>query len=171
MTAPERLRNLDESVRAFAHCIRSLSGRLFLAKLDEQWTPRDVTAHLIGWNRHTLEGSRQIRTGQQPFYFANPGDDFSKVNAVSVGKYNSRNARELVDQLETSAQELERFLLSLDPAELEADYGVRYRGGSVTIGNTVDALVDDYVLHRRQIEDWATTTRRELGSKEDSLKG
>ena len=49
---------------------------------------------------------------------------------------------------------MNQFLFSLAPAQWEADYGVRYEGGAVTIRNTVDALIHDYIEHREQIEEW-----------------
>jgi hypothetical protein len=157
ITIEEQLNNLDACIQAFISCINSLPEVFFLKKMDKQWAPRDVVAHLIGWNRYTIEGCQQIRRGELPFYFINPGRDFSKVNAVSVRKYHSRNRPKLVNELEASAQELRQFLLSLDPAEWEADYGVRWRGGRVTIRNTADVLIRDYVLHRQQIEEWVKT--------------
>jgi len=155
ITIEEQLNNLDARIQAFINCIDSLPEVFFLKKMDKHWAPRDVVAHLIGWNRHTIEGCQQMRRGETPFYFIDPGDDFSKVNAVSVRKYHSRSRRKLVSELEASAQELRQFLLSLDPTEWKADYGVRWKGGIVTIRNTVDGLVRDYVLHRQQIEEWA----------------
>jgi hypothetical protein len=157
ITIEEQLNNLDTRIQVFVRCIDSLPEALFLKKMDKHWAPRDVVAHLIGWNRYTIEGCPQMRRGETPFYFIDPGDDFSKVNAVSVRKYHSRRRQKLVNELEASAQELRHFLLSLDPAEWEADHGVRWRGGRVTIRNTVDVLIRDYVLHRQQIEEWAKT--------------
>ena len=72
-----------------------------------------------------------------------------------VQKYSSRNKRKLVDELKVSSQELKQFILSFDPAEWEADRGVRHEGGSVTIKNTVDVLIRDYIHHKEQIEKWA----------------
>jgi len=122
------------------------------------WSPRDVLAHLIGWNRYTIEGCQQIRRGETPFYFIDSGDDFSKVNAVLVRKYDSRDKRRLINELEASAQELEQFLLSVDSTEWESDYGVNYEGGPVTINNSIDVLIRDYLVHRQQIEKWAKST-------------
>ena len=135
-------------------CVDTLPALLFLTKIDS-WSPRDVLAHLIGWNRYTIEGCQQIRKGETPFYFIDPGDDFSKVNALLVQEYYSSDKRRLINELETSAQELEQFLLSVDPTEWEADYGVTYEGGPVTIKNSIDVLIRDYVVHRQQIEKWA----------------
>ena len=162
ITIEEQLNNLDVHIQTFVSCIDSLPEAFFLKRMDKHWAPRDVVAHLIGWNRYTIEGCQQMRRGETPFYFIDPGDDFSKVNAMSVRKYHSRSRRKLVSELEASAQELRQFLLSLDPTEWKADYGIRWRRGPVTIRNTVDALIHDYVLHRQQIEEWAKRVEERL---------
>jgi len=96
-----------------------------------------------------------IRHGQIPFYLVDPGHDFCKVNAVLVRQYSSHDKRELLDELEASCQELKLFLLSLDLADWESDYGVRDQGFPVTIQNNLEGLIDDYLHHREQIEEWA----------------
>jgi hypothetical protein len=154
MTLKEQVNKLSRRVEEFARCVDSLPGDSFLEKIDD-WSPRDILAHLIGWNRYTIEGSMHIRHGQTPFYLIDPGDDFSKVNAVLVRQYSSPDKRELLDELEASCQELKLFLLSLDPADWESDYGVRHQGFPVTIQNNVEGLIDDYLHHREQIEEWA----------------
>lgn len=141
------------SINEFFGCIKSLPDTLFLKKIDD-WAPRDVTAHLIGWNRYTVEGGQQLMRGETPFYFFDPGDNFSKINAVLVQKYSSRDRDELIRQMETSAEELKQFILFLVPTDWNTDYGVRWQGGAVTVKNTVDALIRDYDSHRHQIEEW-----------------
>ena len=158
ITIREQANNLNHSIKEFIECIDSLPEALFLKKIDD-WTPRDVLAHLIGWNRYTVEGCQRIREGETPFHFVDPGDDFSKVNAVLVRKYDSRDKRRIIKELEVSAQEVEQFILSLDPAEWETDYGVTYKGGTVTVKNMVDSLSYDYVAHRQQIEEWAGSAK------------
>jgi hypothetical protein len=154
MTIEEQVDKLSRRVEEFARCVDSLPGESFLKKIDD-WSPRDILAHLIGWNRYTIEGSMQIGNGQTPFYLIDPGDDFSNVNAILVRQYSSPDKRGLLDELETSCQELKLFLLSLDPADWESDYGVRYQGFPVTIQNNLEGLIDDYLHHREQIEEWA----------------
>ena len=154
ITIREQANNLNRSIKEFIECIDSLPGSLFLKKIDD-WTPRDVTAHLVGWNLYTIEGCQQIMRGETPPFFVDPGDDFSKVNAVLVREYDSRDKRRIIKELEVSAQEVEQFLLSVNSTEWETDYGVTYKGGSVTVKNMVDSLSYDYVAHRQQIEKWA----------------
>jgi hypothetical protein len=154
MTIAEQISELSRSVEEFASCVASLSGGWFLKPIDA-WAPRDVVAHLIGWNRYTITGCEQIRNGETPFYFSDPGEDFSKINATLVQAYASQDKQEILDELAASLQELTQYLRSLDPADWERDYGVRYQGEPITIRNTVDALMGDFVHHQQQIEAWA----------------
>ena len=142
----------DQSVEDFVHCVASLDEELFLRKIDH-WSPRDVVAHLIGWNRYTIEGSDQIRRGELPFYEIEPGEDCCKVNAVLILEYSSTDRQEMLDELLISAQELKRFIRSLDSSEWSRDYSVRHKGAIITIQNTVDELIEDYDIHKDRIKE------------------
>jgi hypothetical protein len=159
VTIERQSARLGASVDDFARCVAALTRERFLQKLNG-WSPRDILAHLIGWNRHVIEGSRQIRRGELPFYDVDPGQNYSKVNSALVREYSSTDLHDLLLELETSARELQDFLESLDPSEWARDYGVRHEGSSLTIQNTVDELIQDYAHHRAQIEEW---TRRLAG--------
>jgi hypothetical protein len=135
-------------------CIVSLPEFLFLKKIDD-WAPRDITAHLIGWNYSTIEGCRQIKKGETPAYLIDPGDDFCKFNDTLVQQYDSRDKNELISQLRTSADEFKKYLIALDSTDWEADFGVTWQGQTITIKNTIDALISDFTNHRQQIEKWA----------------
>ena len=153
MTIEEQINNLSKHTEEFVGCINSLPEGLFLKKLDE-WAPRDILAHLIGWNRLTIQGCQQIMKGQTPSFFIDPGHDFSKVNAVLVQRYDSKDRQTLIEELNASARELKQFLLTIDSARWDTDYGVTYKGETVTVMNMVDALARDFVHHKIQIEKW-----------------
>ena len=154
MTTEEQVNRLIAAIEAFVRCLSSLPAELFLAEIDE-WAPRDVLAHLIGWNRYTISGCEQVRNGEIPFYLTDPGEDFGKVNAVLVREISSRDRGELLEELAASCQELGQYLRSPDPAEWERDYGVKDQGYVITVQNSVDGLIEDYLHHRQQIEEWA----------------
>jgi hypothetical protein len=134
--------------------VASLNEELFLKRLDH-WSPRDVVAHLIGWNRYIIEGSNQIRRGELPFYDIDPGEDYCKVNAVLVLEYPFTDRQKMLDELQVSAQELKQFIQSLDSNEWSRDYGVRHKGAVATIQITVDELIEDYDIHKERIKEWA----------------
>ncbi len=71
MTIEMQIAKLGLSVEDFARCVASLNEELFLKKLDS-WSPRDIVAHLIGWNYYIIEGSKQIKRGELPFYDIDP---------------------------------------------------------------------------------------------------
>jgi Mycothiol maleylpyruvate isomerase N-terminal domain len=156
MTREKDLQALQSAFETFTACMSTLPIPVFLRPVT-QWAPRDVVAHLIGWNRYTRTGCEQIRQGMIPFYFADAADDFRHVNATSVQTYASQEKPALIEELTASFQELRRFLSSIPPEAWKADYGVRYQGGPVTIANTVAALSRDYLEHAKDIESWVTS--------------
>jgi hypothetical protein len=163
MKIEAQIAKYDQSIEDFVHCVASLNEELFLKRID-LWSPRDVVAHLIGWNRYIIEGSNQIIRGELPFYDIDPGEDYSKVNAALVLEYSSTDRKELLDELQVSAQELKQFIQSLDSSEWSRDYGVRHKGTIITIQNTVDELIEDYDIHKERIKEWV---RRESSSGRD----
>jgi len=155
MTREKDLQALQSAFETFTACMTTLAVPVFLRPVT-QWAPRDVVAHLIGWNRSTRTGCAQIRQGMIPFYFADATDDFRHVNATSVQAYAS-GEDPLIEEVTASFQALRRFLICLPPEAWKADYGVRYQGGPVTIANTVGALSRDYLEHTKDIESWVTS--------------
>ena len=156
MTREQDLQALQSAFETFTACLSPLSVLVFLRPMT-QWAPRDVVAHLIGWNRYTRTGCEQITQGMVPFYFADAADDFRHVNAYSVQTYASPEKSDLIEELTASFQELLHFLICVPPESWQADYGVRYQGGPVTIANTVSALSRDYLEHTKDIEKWVTS--------------
>jgi hypothetical protein len=156
MTIEAQLGRLRENLDALSRCVSSLDERMFLRPI-RQWSPRDIVAHLVGWNRYLVQGADQIRRGELPFYDIDPGDNYSNVNAALVRKYSSTSRHELLDDLRASAQQLEQYLRSLETTEWDRDYGVRHAGAIITIRNSVDELVDDYHHHTEQISTWRET--------------
>ena len=164
MQTNPQIEQLDQAVRNFKTCIQDLPESKFLQPIDRQpingppingWTPRDVLAHLIGWNRHTITGCRQIKTGKLLSYFSDAENDFSNVNAESLDLYTRTDRGLLLDELEDSSQALQNYLLFLDPDEWQTDFGVSYRGSTITIEDEVAELIKDYDDHREEIKAWA----------------
>ncbi len=154
MTIESQIAHLEFGVEEFGRCVTSLSEDLFLERIDG-WTPRDIVAHLIGWNRYVIAGCTQICRGELPSYDIDPGENYSNVNAVLIHKYSSEDRSKLLEELVKSAWELKQFLESLDLEIWERDFGVRHEGSILTVQNTVEELVADYTHHRKQIEEWS----------------
>ena len=144
---------LDRAVEDLSRCVRALEPELFTTLLGG-WSPRDIVAHLVGWNGYMVEGGEQIRQGELPFFDVDPGEDYCKVNAELVAAHSSTDREELLAELRTSAAKLGAYLGSLDSDDWSRDYGVRHDGESITIRESVDEMIADYAHHQQQIEEW-----------------
>ncbi|MFZ5909032.1 MAG: DinB family protein [Chloroflexota bacterium] len=146
--------SLKSAYQDFVEVILPLSDEEFLSPMDG-WSPRDVVAHLVGWNSFMIEASSSILAGKPPAYYDDAPNDYSNINAGFVMKHSSRSKQELLAELESSMQAFEAFLLALPAGELAAEHGVRhYSGSPATVGRTVEALAGDYRHHTRQISAW-----------------
>lgn len=154
LESPAHLLNtFRTSVREFVRCVEALPETLWLTKIVS-WTPRDVVAHLIGWNLYVREGCDLLRTGKTPAYLNDREHDYRHVNAASVERFASRDKHTLLGEFEASFQALERYLTELDAATWDADTGVRINSRPVTIRNSVRAFARDYDNHRHRLEEW-----------------
>ncbi len=156
-TAFGRLSALHEAFARFRACADALPSERFLERMNG-WPPRDVTAHLIGWNRYTIEGCREILRGVCPSYLEDEPNDFGTVNRESVERYASSDRNELLAELDASFDELKAFLLTVSDPQWDNDFGVRYKGYVITVGNSVEGLRMDYDRHREGIETWLKNT-------------
>jgi hypothetical protein len=154
MSNQEVTLSLKVAYQDFTEIIFSLSEQMFLSPLNG-WSPRDVVAHLVGWNSLMIEASFSILAGQPPSYYADAPNDYSHINAGFTAKYSSRSKQELLAELKSSLEGLEAYVLALPAGELKADHGVRhYRGGPATVSQTVESLAGDYRYHTNQIREW-----------------
>src|SRR5215211_8154374 len=89
---------LTHAYQHFSKLIDSLSDEQFLSPMNG-WAPRDVVAHLIGWNRLMIEASLSLRAGKPPAYYDDAEHDYSNINASFTAKYSSQSKPELLAEL------------------------------------------------------------------------
>ena len=145
--------DLRQVVRDMRKIIHKIPPESCLVSMGE-WSPRDILAHLIGWNRYTITACRKIRMGELPSKLAGNESDYSIVDPESVKLYDTTDCEMLLDEIETSYQSLENFLLFMKPEDWDKDFGVRAGEESVTIENVVRALIKNYEFHYKQLDAW-----------------
>ena len=151
MTRDEQITQLNKAHQGFIRVVLSLSEEGFLRPLGG-WTPRDIVAHLIGWNRNILVGCQQIKTGISPFYHIDGPNDYRKVNAESIARSNSMDRGMLLEELAGSKDELVAYVTALDEHDWDKDWGPQhYRGGPATIARSIQSLTNDYLDHTEEI--------------------
>jgi len=138
----------------FVDCVRSLSEEQYLEPMGG-WSPRDVVAHLAGWNRFMIQACRSILAGEPPAYYLDAPNEYANINASLVARYSSRSREELLGQTAASMTEFTAYVGSLKPGDLTASRGVaHYSGQPATVEKILRSLAGDYEEHARQIRDW-----------------
>ncbi len=137
--------------------VLALTDAEFLSPMNG-WSPRDVVAHLIGWNRFMIQACRSIRAGEPPAYYTDTSADYRNINAAFVRYYCSRSRERLLADLSLSMGELEAYLAELPPSELPSKYGVTHHSGEpATVAKIIRSLAGDYEHYTRQINAWLAT--------------
>ena len=144
---------LANAIAQFAEAVERQPEDLFLLTVDGR-TPRDIVAHLIGWNRAAVTARGELRRGQLPACLTAPGPNFSRVNALTMAEYSSRDKAELLAKLRLSAAEYDTMLRELSAAEWADNHGIVLDGWPVSNGNLVAALIHDFTHHLGEIESW-----------------
>jgi len=151
MKIEDQIKQFEHSVENFASTFAAMDKKLILRKVTS-WTARDIVAHLIGWNRNILKGSKQILSGELPFYDINHGMDYSNINATIISEYPDTDRSVLLNKLADSSNKLVTFLRTINPADWDRDFGVRHHDEKLTIKNTMEDLISDYNHHRVQLK-------------------
>jgi len=107
---------LATAIVRFAEAVERQPAELFLQAVDGR-TPRDIVAHLIGWNRAAVTASAELRRGQLPTCLTAPGPSFSRINGLALAEYASRDKAELLAQLRASAADYAAMLRDLPTNE------------------------------------------------------
>ncbi len=151
MNREQQLSDLEAAYDAYVRTIQDLTPEAFLASLGD-WSPRDILAHFIGWNRVTLTGCQEVQQGKEPFYFYDGTNDYRIVNAGFLAQYDSTDREALLSELAASKDVLVTYLKGVNEQVWERDTGVvHYRGGPATVTRCVDSLIRDYRKHRDEI--------------------
>ncbi|MBI5824111.1 MAG: ClbS/DfsB family four-helix bundle protein [Chloroflexi bacterium] len=149
----KQITDLETACTDFMETVQGLSAEQLLKSLGD-WTPRDIAAHLIGWNRITLVGCSELREGVEPFYFYDGTNDYRKVNARFFEQFPSTDRDELLQEIASTKEALTAYLNTIPENEWELDTGiVHYRKDPATVARCVDSLIRDYRKHMQEIVD------------------
>jgi hypothetical protein len=154
MSSHNVLLSLKNAYQDFTRLILSLSNDQFLSPMNG-WSPRDVVAHLVGWNSLMIESSLSILAGKPPSYYDDAKNDYSNINSGFTEKFSSESKQELLVEIKSSMEKFEAFIDSLPAEELTADHGVvHYSGNPASVTRIINSLAGDYKYHTNQIMEW-----------------
>lgn len=124
----KQLFDLDTAYSAFIETVKGLAPENFLRSLGD-WTPRDIAAHLGGWNRITLVGCGQLREGIEPFYFYDGTNDYRKMNAIFLKQFPAPDRKELLKEMASTKDALAAYLKNDPRKRMGIGYGSRPLSG------------------------------------------
>ncbi len=151
------MNSIDALTRAaddFMRVIELLRAEWFLTFIDD-WTPRDIAAHLAWWNRNMIAASQSVRAGKTPAYYVDAANDYRNINAQAIAEFPATDRRILLAQLRATLDEFRQYLQTLAPNDWDSGVDVQhYRGGAATTQRIVQSLTGDYECHTQQIAQW-----------------
>jgi hypothetical protein len=151
LSKQDQLQQFDRAYEDFVSLVKSMGPDHFLRSLGD-WTPRDIVAHLVGWNHNIRLGCQQIQTGAAPSYHSDAPNDYRNLNAEFIARYNATDQAMLLGQLAQGKDQLRTYLAGVAEHDWDKDFGAKhYRGGPATVGRSVESLTGDYLEHAREI--------------------
>lgn len=146
---------LATAIARFVAALEARPMRLFLHAQGDR-TPREIVAHLIGWNHAAVVARAAIARGELPESRVDSGPDLGKTNARAMATYGSQDKATLPAQVRDAAAAWDAMLRALPGAERDQANGVRLGAWSISNGAMVEALTEDYDHHRKEINQWPT---------------
>jgi len=154
--AVERARLLQALLGASAEEIES-------AHVVGDWSPRDVLAHLIGWERYVYDALRHLRA-RQPVVPNLQVADENAYNAKVVAVWRTKPLKELVEALAIAHRQLAVAVAGCSQAQLDVKQPVET--GRESIASLVMSIVQHDAEHAQHIKAWRPQTRAdEVGPK------
>lgn len=150
----EILSNLKETRER----ILSVMERLSVAQRDQvflgAWSPKDLLAHLIGWDETNLQAVQSVLKGTVPAFYQHHDRNWQTYNAMLVARHKQGSFEDMLATARSSQQALLGFLQTIPPEDFKKDFGVRVRGYNVTLERLLEAEAKDERVHYRQIVDF-----------------
>ena len=102
-----------------------------------EWTPKDVVAHLIGWDASLCS----FITDPEGF---DPPHDVHAFNTQSVAKRQSLAWEVVMDELEQNFADLQRAIATITPEMKPYE----------RVCSWIQGRTEDYKLHMQQLKEW-----------------
>ena len=148
---PEIITYLEFGREELLKSIEGLSHReLTQTPIFEDWTIKDVLAHIIGWDQYVLE--------ILPLILQNNADkmttiDVESMNRRSVAAWQDKAVDQVIDTVQSTHRQIVDIIAGLDHVEIDMR---RDRGGRfITIRSyVIDVMVEHERQHAVEIEQW-----------------
>jgi uncharacterized damage-inducible protein DinB len=131
--------------------IQGLSLReLTQAPVYEDWTVKDILAHIIGWDRRVLNILPLIVQNQANLI---PGVEVQEHNRQSVAQWRAHSFAEVLLEFQTTRQQVIDFIVQLDYPQIDLRH--ERHGRIITIRSyVIQIMVEHELQHGVELEQW-----------------
>ena len=151
----ELIRDLLDARQSVLAAVKHLPADLHDTAFLGTWDPKDLLAHLVGWDEANLEAVRDILDGQLPAIYKYPDADWQAFNEELVARHRRDDLAELFVDAARSHLALIDFLRGLPPEEFERDRGLRDGRFPVTLAGLLEVEAREERVHARQVREFA----------------
>lgn len=143
----ELAENLAQAYTTFIEVASQLDADLpNEAGVCGEWSPREVVAHLVGWDAEAVRAFRLFANGDGDKFVPPQVDEF---NAQSVRSRQDLTWDETLSELQTTQQDLQEMI------QVVAAQNLNSAGG---FGEWLVGRKDDYEYHILQLQAWVHTS-------------
>ena len=152
-----------ERARLFHELLGVSASDLESAHVCGDWSPRDILAHIIAWERYVYDVVRCLRA-RQPVPPSPETSDEDAYNARAVAVWRTKPLQELLDTLAIAHRQLTVAAAGCSQAQL--DFGSSSATGGENIASYVMSIAQHDAEHAAQIRAWRSKSRPdEVGPK------
>ena len=155
-TDEERKSELISGLRDVRQRILSLASDLLPSQWDEVylgiWSPREMLAHLAGWDDTNCNAADEVLAGELPTFYKFYDKGWVSYNAMLVQKYTCSGCGDLLLRVRESHEKMIASFGLIPAREIWKDRGIRARGWKVTIGRLLQAELSDEEEHYSQLK-------------------
>lgn len=89
MGKPELILTMEEAYRRVAEAIEQTSDELLLEPAMDDWTGKDLLAHMAWWHDHSARVIESLRAGRQPYDTTDPANSTDALNEQTHREHES----------------------------------------------------------------------------------
>ncbi len=157
MDKAELIRTIREAHQRVSGVVEHVPDERLLGPVMDNWTGKDLLAHMASWHEHSALVTARLRAGRQPYDRTDPANNADAVN--------ERTHREHLDDppdLTRRAfdESFTRLLAALEPVTDEDLFAVDrwpWLGGEALVETILWDTSRHYDAHREHLERLATT--------------
>jgi hypothetical protein len=149
---PELIREIQEAHQRVAGAIELIPDERLLEPVMDDWTGKDLLAHMAWWHDHSVRVIEGLRAGRQPYDGTDPANTTDALNERALREH-------LADPPELTRrafnESFTRLLAALEPVtdeELFADDRWPWLGGEGLVETILWDSSRHYDAHREHLE-------------------